>query len=41
MSPEEKSKTIILDETLEPSQPLIVNVQETGFYRFIDESIFM
>ena len=33
MSPEEHSKSLTLNETLDPEFPLIVNVQQTGFYR--------
>jgi hypothetical protein len=33
MSPEEEKKTIFLDEPLDSDEPLIVNVQQTGFYR--------
>lgn len=34
MSPKEQTKILILNETLDPEFPLIVNVQQTGFYRY-------
>ena len=33
LSPEEETKTIVLDGPLDEDQPLVVNVQQTGFYR--------
>jgi hypothetical protein len=35
MSPDEESKTVILDKPLDNEEPLFVNVQQTGFYRFV------
>ena len=35
LSPEEETKTIVLDGPLDEDQPLVVNVQQTGFYRSV------
>ena len=39
MTPNEETKTVELDQPLDPEEPLIVNVQQTGFYRFVAFSI--
>ena len=39
MTPNEETKTVELDQPLDPEEPLIVNVQQTGFYRSVESSI--
>ena len=41
MTPDDQDTIVYLNNTIDPDQPLIANVQQTGFYRYIFANPFL